>query len=137
MKKTRLTAWILIALPIAAIALELLPYGVALNFGYPSETGEIGWFRETYSYFSLMPYGYGVFGPLIAAALTCVTAVTASVSVILKKNWTKTIAVLCTVAAALSASPLLLGYRYVTVLGAVITLLLAGEAVFAFRLRNG
>lgn len=110
MKKTRLTAWILIALPIAAIALELLPYGVALNFGYPSETGEIGWFRETYSYFSLMPYGYGVFGPLIAAALTCVTAVTASVSVILKKNWTKTIAVLCTVAAALSASPLLLGY---------------------------
>ena len=41
MKKIRLQELLLIVLPIATILLELLPYGVALNFGLPSETGEI------------------------------------------------------------------------------------------------
>ena len=108
MKKIRLQELLLIVLPIATILLELLPYGVALNFGLPSETGEISWFRETYSYFSLMPYGYGVFGPLLAAVLTCFAAVTAVLSVFLKRNWEKLIAVFCTVAAFAAASPLLM-----------------------------
>lgn len=133
MKKIRLTDLLLILLPIAAIILELLPYGVAMNFGYPSETGEIYWDRETYSYFSLMPFGYGVFGPLIAAVLSCVTAAAAVLAAVLKKNWSKAIAVLCIVAAFGAATPLLLGLKYITVLSVFITLLLVIEAVFAIK----
>ena len=136
MKRKRLTALALIALPIIAIVLESLPYGVVLNFGYPSETGEILLKSETYSYFSLMPFGYAVFGPLLAALLTCVTAVTTILSLLLKKNWTKAISVLCIVAALASASPLLLGLRYFTALGAVITILLIVDTFIALKLRR-
>lgn len=137
MKKIRLQELLLIVLPIATILLELLPYGVALNFGLPSETGEISWFRETYSYFSLMPYGYGVFGPLIAAVLTCFAAVTAVLFVFLKRNWEKLIAVFCTVAAFAAASPLLMGAEYFTVLSVLIALLLVTEVILALRIRRG
>ena len=51
-----------------ALIFELLPNGVVLRFMNPE--GE-PWVR-TYSYFSLVPYGYANFGPLIAAVLTCV-----------------------------------------------------------------
>mgnify|MGYP006903536268 FL=1 len=55
-------------LVVMALIFELLPNGVVLRFMNPE--GE-PWVR-TYSYFSLVPYGYANFGPLIAAALTCV-----------------------------------------------------------------
>ena len=58
-------------LPLVALILELLPYGVVLNFANPD--GE-PW-RRTYSYFSMMPFGYANFGPLITAILTCVLLV--------------------------------------------------------------
>jgi hypothetical protein len=136
MKKMRLTDVLLIVLPITAIVLELLPHGVALNFGYPSETGDILYERETYAYFSLMPFGYAVFGPLLAAVLTCVTTVIAALSAFLKRNWKNTIATICTVAAFASLSPLLMGLRYFTVLGAIITLILSAEVFLAFRFRQ-
>lgn len=135
MKKLRLTDVLLVALPIITIILELLPYGVALNFGYPSDTGDILYKRETYAYFSLMPFGYGMFGPLLSAILTCVTAAAAVLAVALKRNWAKAIVGLCTAAVIASASPLLLGLKYFTVLGAVITLLLTAEMILAIRLR--
>ena len=137
MKKLRLTDVLMVVLPIAAVVLELLPYGVALNFGYPSDTGDILYKRETYAYFSLMPFGYGMFGPLLSAILTCVTAAAAVLAVALKKNWAKAIVGLCTAAVIASVSPLLFGLRYFTVLGAVITLLLAAEGLLILRLRRG
>lgn len=60
-------AYTLLILPVVAIVLEALPYGAVLNFADESQT-----YRETFSYFSLTPYGYANFGPLIAAVLTCV-----------------------------------------------------------------
>ena len=56
----------------AALVLELLPYGAVLNFGRIAEDGTIGTFRETYSYFSLMPFGYANFFPLLTGVLTVV-----------------------------------------------------------------
>ena len=41
-------------LPIITLILEILPYGVVLNFARPSQNGEIGYFKEYYSYFDLM-----------------------------------------------------------------------------------
>lgn len=64
MKKTRFLPLIC---PAAVLILELLPWGAVLNFAQPE--GEP--IRETYSYFSLMPFGYANFWPLITAVLSC------------------------------------------------------------------
>lgn len=53
-----------------ALILELLPYGAVLNFAAPAADGSIGRFRETYSYFSLMPLGYGNVFPFLTGILT-------------------------------------------------------------------
>jgi transcriptional regulator with XRE-family HTH domain len=54
----------------ATLLLELLPWGAVLVFARPASDGSIGRFRETYSYFSLMPVGYGNFFPLLTGLLT-------------------------------------------------------------------
>ena len=56
----------------AALGLELLPWGAVLYFASPAADGSIGRFRETYSYFSLLPPGYGHFFPLLTGILTAV-----------------------------------------------------------------
>ena len=50
----------------SAIVLETLPDGTVLVFGL----GDGGIVREAYPYFSLVPYGFGNFGPFLAAILT-------------------------------------------------------------------
>lgn len=47
--------------------LELLPYGAVLHFA----NGFGGTIRETFSYFSFIPFGYANFGPLCTAVLSC------------------------------------------------------------------
>lgn len=54
------------------LVLEILPYGAVLVFGRPAADGTIGRFQETYSYFSLMPVGYGMFLPFLTGILTVV-----------------------------------------------------------------
>lgn len=67
----RSTARVLAAIFLAlALMLELTPCGAVLRFGRPAEDGSIGFFRETYSYFSLLPVGYGNFFPLLTGLLT-------------------------------------------------------------------
>lgn len=63
--------WICLLLPILTIVLELLPYGAVCNFGSPN--GAVT--RETYSYFSLVPFGYANVGPMITAVLSCIVLV--------------------------------------------------------------
>lgn len=53
-----------------ALALELTPWGVILRFGYQEEDGSIGLVRESFSYFSLLPVGYGNFFPFLTGLLT-------------------------------------------------------------------
>lgn len=57
---------------IGTLVLEILPYGAVLVFGRPAADGTIGRFRETYSYFSLMPFGYANFFPMLTGILTVV-----------------------------------------------------------------
>lgn len=63
MKKTR---FIFLILCVCSLVLEALPYGAVCRFATPEET-----IIETFSYFSLVPYGYANFGPFITAVLTC------------------------------------------------------------------
>ena len=116
---------ILLSVILAALILEILPYGAVLNFGNPE--GEP--LRQTYSYFSLTPYGFANFGPLITAILTCVLLVLIILAIILKKNWSKQIAVISAVAAVISLSPLLFGIENFSIVGALISVCLA--ALFA------
>ena len=57
----------LAVLPALTIVLELLPLGAVCIFA-TSPTERV---KETFSYFSLTPFGYANFAPLITATLYC------------------------------------------------------------------
>jgi len=111
-----------VILPLVALILELLPYGVVLNFANPD--GE-PW-RRTYSYFSLIPFGYANFGPLITAILTCVLLVLVVVY-LFKSHKGLNIAIMNVsgFATATSLLPLMLGFSYITVIGMIVSVFLA------------
>lgn len=127
--------YILILLPVIAIILELLPHGAVLNFARPAMDGSIGRFRETYSYFSLMPFGYANFGPLLTAVLTCILLVMGVMYAWLKKEaFKKAIKVVAGVAVVASLMPLMFGVQYFSVVGAVITIVLVLELCCVLRM---
>ena len=112
-----------VVLPLATLILELLPNGVVLNFANPE--GE-PW-RRTYSYFSLTPFGYANVGPFITAILTCILLVLVAVYRFKPRNGLNTaILNVSGFATAASLMPLMFGFDYITVIGVIITLLLAG-----------
>ena len=113
MKKKIIT----LALLLSALVLEILPYGAVLNFANPE--GE-PW-RKTYSYFSMIPYGYGDFGPLITAILTCILLVILVLSLLLKKNWSKSISIISAIATLTSLAPLMFGFSNFSLVGAMIS----------------
>ena len=112
-----------VVLPLVALILELLPNGVVLNFANPE--GE-PW-RRTYSYFSMMPFGYANFGPLITAILTCILLVLVTIYLFKpRKGLNTAILNVSGFATAASLMPLMFGFDYITVIGVIITVLLAG-----------
>lgn len=112
-----------VILPLVALILELLPYGAVLNFANPE--GE-PW-RRTYSYFSLTPFGYANFGPFITAILTCVLLVLVAIYLFKPgKGMNTAVLNVSGFATAASLMPLMFGFDYVTVIGVIITALLAG-----------
>lgn len=113
MKKKIIT----LALLLSALILEILPYGAVCNFANPE--GEP--FRKTYSYFSMIPYGYGDFGPLITALLTCVLLVIIVLSILLKKDWSKSISIISAIATLTSLAPLMFGFSNFSLVGAMIS----------------
>ena len=112
-----------VVLPLASLILELLPNGVVLNFANPY--GE-PW-RRTYSYFSLTPFGYANFGPFITAILTCILIVLVAVYLFKpRKGLNTAILNVSGFATAASLMPVMFGFDYITVIGIIITILLAG-----------
>ena len=115
---------LLLVFSLAALVLEILPYGVVLNFGQPD--GE-PW-RRVYSYFSPVPYGYANFGPLISAILTCVLVILTFVGLFrYGKGLEIAVMNVSGFAAAASLAPLLFGME-ITVIAVAVTVCLA--AVF-------
>ena len=119
---------LLLIAPVIALILECLPYGVVLRFAageYGTET-----IRATYSYFALTPFGYGTFGALPAAALTCVVVLLTLIYVFRPGTGLESTAgVLSVVAAVLSVSPIIFGIDSITAIGVIVTLLLIAEGV--------
>ena len=122
-----------VVLPLATLIFELLPNGVVLNFANPE--GE-PW-RRTYSYFSLTPFGYANVGPFITAILTCILLVMVAVYLLKPRNGLNTaILNVSGFATAASLMPLMFGFDYITVIGVIITLLLAGTFGCGFIKQN-
>ncbi|MBQ8818301.1 MAG: hypothetical protein IJZ83_11120 [Clostridia bacterium] len=113
---------------LVALVLEILPYGAVLNFANPE--GE-SW-RRTFSYFDLTPFGYANFSPFIVALLTCSLLVLTIVSMLTQKTLRKPIIAVSVIAAVLSFAPLLMGIKYYSVVGALISATLAIIAVISF-----
>lgn len=117
-----------IILTAVILVLQCLPFSVKLIFA--GENGE-RW-EHLYSYFSMMPFGYATFGPILCAMLTCVTL--AILIVYLFKNVDALLlATSCSgiLAALLSASQFLYGAKYITPLAVVITVLLLVMAILS------
>lgn len=108
---------IVLCILLCTLVLEILPYGAVCNFANPE--GE-PW-RKTYSYFSLTPYGYANFGPLITAILTCVLLGIIILSILLKKNWNKPITIISAIATLTSLAPLMFGISNFSLVGAMIS----------------
>ena len=115
----------LAVLPALTIALELLPLGAVCIFA-TSPTERV---KETFSYFSLTPFGYANFAPLITATLTVAIFLLSLFS--LKKGVLKALFVLSIITVVISLLPLMYGLNYYTLVGAFITVTLVIESILA------
>ena len=120
--------FIMLFTTLAALILEILPYGAVCNFANPD--GE-PW-RYTYSYFDLTPFGYANFAPFIVAILTCVLIVLIIVSLLSKKTVRTPILTVSAIATVLSLAPLLYGISFFSIVGAFISVALALTTAVAF-----
>mgnify|MGYP001527046923 CR=1 FL=1 len=92
----------LVVFPALTIVLEALPMGAVCTFAI-SPTERV---RETFSYFSLIPFGYANFAPLITAILTVVVLLLSLIS--LKKDSVfNALFVLSIITAIISLMPLM------------------------------
>ena len=124
----------ILILPLIALILEILPYGAVCNFMLPSADGtSVGRFRELYSYFDLTPFGYANFAPMITAVLTCVLVLLIVIYCFTGRpglfNTIRTFVWICTV---ISLGPLVLGIRFYSVIGGLITMAFIAELVLLF-----
>ncbi|MBQ3137061.1 MAG: hypothetical protein IJB74_06210 [Clostridia bacterium] len=104
------------------IFLEMLPVGAVLTFA--GDGGET--VRKTYSYFSLLPYGYANFGPFLTAVLAVVLTVLTLINLFSNKKWLLNASItLSATAIVTSLLPLMLGTDYFTPTAVIITLLLS------------
>ena len=115
---------IMLCIITATLIMEILPYGAVCNFANPDG----GPWRQTFSYFSLIPFGYANFAPFIVAILTCTLFCFLLIDIFLKKSFKKTIMVLAITSTVISLAPLALGKSYFSILGALIFILLASLA---------
>ena len=116
-----------LALLLSSLVLEILPYGAVCNFANPEGPPH----RVTYSYFSMIPYGYGDFGPLITAILTCIMLVILVLSLLLKKDWNKSIRVISAIATLTSLAPLMFGISNFSLVGAMISVCILATFVIS------
>ena len=118
---------LLLIAPVIALILECLPYGVILYFATNDGRDRKA---EAYSYFSLLPFGYGSFGPLPAAVLTCVLLLLTVIYVFAAKRGLQTAAAAISIIAGLLSvlSAIMFGLEYLSVINVAVTLLLFAEA---------
>ncbi len=124
MKKLSLTTVLLVAL---AIVLEALPIGAVLIFATPESS-----YRQLFSYFDPITYGYANVGPFMTALLSCALLVLSLLAIFLRSRAIRTsITVISAISLATSLMPLMFGIAYFTPVSAAISLLLIGTLVLS------
>lgn len=121
--------WIAFGALTIAIILEALPYGAVLVFSPSPDESLV----RLYSYFNFITFAYANFAPSLTATLTVTLAVMSLTANLVKRKATRlrnTQFIITLVATVISICPAFYGYEYVTVIGVVITLLLAISAIF-------
>ncbi len=129
MKKYKIA---LIVSVIVSIILETLPFGAVCNFATPEKT-----IRQTFSYFSLTPYGYANFGPFITACLSCILLL---LSVLLFTKFSSRIKKIASVISGISVvtsfMPLMFGFNYYSVVGGFISALMIIQLVIIMIIKK-
>ena len=110
---------VLLLLSVVIILLEILPFGAVLNFA--TDSGET--IRETFSYFSLVPFGYANFGPFLTSLLSSALLLLV-LFYLMKGKGKKGIVAVSALAFVTSIMPFMYGFSYVSAVGVVISLLL-------------
>ncbi len=106
---------------VLALILECLPFGVVLYFMNPYGAPWV----SSYSYFSLTPFGYANFGPLLTGVFTCVILLLCLLYLLWpKKGLSTAIVAISGTATATSLMPLMFGLRSFTWVNALVSLLL-------------
>ena len=124
MKKSFL---ILLAVACLTVIFEILPFGVKMHFGNPDGDP----FIETYSYFSLTPYGYAVFSQFPTSILTIAIFALAAIGFFMEKHtFLVASAIVSAVAAVLSFVPYFNGSF--TWISFFISILLCGATAYGF-----
>lgn len=117
----------------AALALELLPFGAVLVFAEPDGTVTLN-----YSYFSITPFGFANFAPLLTGALTAAVLLLMLIAAISRRRGVKNAAFICTViCAGISLLPLLYGVRSMNFVSYSVTGALAVSAVIQLLANSG
>ncbi len=126
--------WLYLILPLVTLVLEILPYGAVCNFANPEGDP----LRKTFSYFDLTPFGYANFAPLITAVITCIVFLLIVIFCITgNKKWACKARNILYIGAVFSLGPLVLGIRFFSIVGALITVSLITELlVIQFTLRK-
>lgn len=115
------------------LILEIIPYGAVCNFA--DEGGES--IKKTFSYFSLVPYGYANFGPFVTAVLTVVLFVLCLINLIKQTAYvTKLSSALSAFALFFSVLPLTLGFSFWSVAGVCITLILVRVTMLNIKIKK-
>ncbi len=120
--------------PFFTLLLEILPYGAVCIFKDDADSV----LRKTFSYFSLIPYGYANFAPFITAVLTCIEVVLLVLYCVTGKlNFAKKAKLVLVAAIIISFAPLMLGFEYFSAVGLLISISLVAEMLLLhFMLHN-
>lgn len=111
-------------LPIITVILELLPFGAVCNFANPEGAP----WRETFSYFSLTPFGYANFAPFLTAVISCVAlALLVLHAMTGKRGLALSARNILAMATVVSMGPLTFGLSYYSLVGGLITVSLGAE----------
>lgn len=117
---SRLKGWLLALLPAAVLALGALPNSVVMRFAnYQGEP-----YMRFYPYYSLMPLGYGNWGPMLTMVLSAVLLLACLWNAIKPSRPRQKLTALLALVALL-ASLLNLLFQEMTPIGWIISLLLA------------
>ena len=129
MKKYKIMLTVSVAV---SIILEALPFGAVCNFATPEKT-----IRQTFSYFSLTPYGYANIGPFITACLTCILLLLSVLMFTkLPDRIRKIASAISCISVVTSFMPLFFGIDYYSVVGGFISAMMIIQLVILMIIKK-